>query len=104
MGKDNDMKSRHICDTVMTVNSDCKIDSDSSTACDSDNDTDTSSVYDKDNDCDTDNNCDAGSEKTQSFLYQHFIISIIPNLITGKVNMVFMKVTLLHTKGEDNNL
>ena len=64
MGKGNDMKCRHICNTVMAVNSDCKINSDASTACNSDNDTDPSSVYNTDNNCNTDDDCDAGPEKT----------------------------------------
>ena len=69
MGKGNDIKCRHIYNTVIIINSDCKIDSNISTACDSNNDTDISLVYNTDNDCDTDDDCDAESEKTQSFLY-----------------------------------
>jgi len=70
---------------------------------DSDSDSDSGSLYNCDKDCDTDDDCDAGPEETRSFLYRHFTISIVANPTPGKPNLVFMKATLLHTKGEDNN-
>jgi hypothetical protein len=104
-------KSGRDVDSVMAVDTDCKVNGDSSTACDSemdsdndsDNDSDSSSIYDCDADCDTDDDYDAGPEETRSFLYRHFTISIVANRTPGKPNLVFMKATLLHTKGEDKN-
>lgn len=100
----------------MDAGRDCKFNSDSSTAydgdsnsnpstaCENDSDSDSSLVYPtNNNDGDTDDDCGAGPEKTRAFLYRHFTIIIVPNETPGKPNMVFMKVTLRHTKGEDNN-
>lgn len=70
---------------------------------DSDSDSDSGSLYNCDKDCDTDDDCDVGSEETRSFLYRHFTISIVANQTPGKPNLVFIKATLLYTKGEDNN-
>ena len=114
-------KTEHDCDVVMAMDSGCEVDIDPSRICgndsdsasdnDGDNDTDSdsesasefSSVYADDRDSDTDDDCDAGSEETRSFLYRHFTIIIVANENPGKPNLVFMKATLLHTKGEDNN-
>ncbi len=113
-----DPKRKPVSDPVMVVDPDCMVDSDSSTAydgdsdsdsdsstaCENDGDSDSSSVYlQDDDDSDTDDDCGAGPEKTRAFLYRHFTIAIVPNETPGKPNMVFMKATLLHTKGEDNN-
>lgn len=85
----------------------CGNDSDSDSGNDNDNDSDSdsesSSVYADDRYSDTDDDCDAGPEETRSFLYRHFTIIIVANGTLGKPNLVFMKATLLHTKGEDNN-
>lgn len=81
----------------------CGNDSDSDNDNDSDSDSESSSVYADDRDSDTDDDCDAGLEETRSFLYRHFTIIIVANGTPGKPNLVFMKATLLHTKGEDNN-
>ena len=98
------MQCRCIDNIVMIINSDCKFDSDFSTACENDSDSDFSSVYHTDNEyCDTDDDCDAESKKTQIFLYQHFTIIIAFNKISKKLNMIFMMVTLLYIKDEDNN-
>ncbi len=43
------------------------------------------------------------STETRSFLYQHFTIYIVLSSILEKFNMIFMKITLLHTKDEDNH-
>lgn len=108
-------------DTVMPIDSGCEIDDDSSTTndensdCDSDSSNDSGSIIDSgsnsdissidapDEDLDTDDGYDAGPEKTRTFLYRHFTIIIVANETPGKPNLVFMKATLLHTKGEDNN-
>lgn len=91
--------------TAYDGNSDSDSDSDSSTACENDSDSDSCSAYDPDDedDSDTDDDCGAGPEETRAFLYRHFTITVVPNSTSGKPNMVFMKATLLHTKGEDNN-
>ncbi|SLM37821.1 Protein of unknown function DUF3435 [Lasallia pustulata] len=68
-----------------------------------DSDSDSGCLYNCDEDCDTDDDCGAGPEATRSFLYRHFAISIVANQTPGKPNLVFMKATLLQTKGEDNN-
>lgn len=114
----NDPKRKRVRDPVMVVDPDCMADSDSSTAydsdsdsnsdsstaCENDSDSDSRSVYlPEDDDGDTDDDCGAGPEKTRAFLYRHFTIAIVPNETPGKPNMVFMKATLLQTKGEDNN-
>ncbi len=70
---------------------------------DDDSDSDLDSSCDYSEDCETDDDCHAGLEETRSFLYRHFTISIVANPIAEKPNLVFMKATLLHTKGEDNN-
>ena len=54
-------------------------------------------------DSETDDDYGAGAEETRAFLYRHFSIIIVPGEIPGKPNVIFMKATLLHTKGEDNN-
>ena len=112
-----DVRGTRVASTAMAIDSECKFDSDSSTACDGDGDKDSStawengsdsdscSAYDPDDedDGDTDDDCGAGPEETRAFLYRHFTITIVPHSTPGKPNMVFMKATLLHTKGEDNN-
>ncbi|KAL9134380.1 MAG: hypothetical protein Q9175_004440, partial [Cornicularia normoerica] len=94
----NDPKRKRVSDPVMIVDPDCIVDSDSSTACENNGDSDSSSVYLPDDD-----DYGAGPEKTRAFLYRHFTIAIVPNETPGKPNMVFMKATLLYTKGEYNN-
>ena len=116
MDAGRDLQRKRVGDIAMAVDYDRTFDSDShtaydgdsgsdsSTACESDNDSDSSSVYDPDEEyCDTDDDCGAGPKKTRAFLYRHFTIIIVPSETPGKANMVFMKATLLHTKGEDNN-
>ncbi|KAL8989941.1 MAG: hypothetical protein Q9177_001280 [Variospora cf. flavescens] len=112
----HDTETERNRDIVMAMDSGCEadsdptkiygIDSDSDSDNDNDNDSDSdsdsSSVYADDRDSDTDDDCDAGPEETRSFLYRHFTIIIVANGTPGKPNLVFMKATLLHTKGEDN--
>ena len=89
--------------TSMTNHGNSDSDNDSNYKSVGEYDGDSSLSYADDEDCDTDDDCDARSEETQSFLYRHFTISIVANGTPGKPNLVFMKATLLHTKGEDNN-
>lgn len=98
-GCEVDSNPSRICDNDIDNNNDSDSDSDSY----SDSDSESSSIYADDRDSDTDNNCDAGPEETRFFLYRYFTITIIANRTPGKLNLVFIKATLLHTKGEDNN-
>ena len=66
-------------------------------------DSDDESEPKSDSDSNTDDDYDVGSEETRTFLYQHFTIYAIPDPEPGKLNLLFMKAYLLHTKGEDNN-
>ena len=96
-------------DTVTLVDSgyDVKDDGDFSMtngeSSDNDSDSDSGSVGVCDEDFNTDDDCDAGSEKMRAFLYRHFPIIIVANETPGRPNLVFIKTTLLHTKGEDHN-
>ena len=117
MDAGGDWPRKRVSDIAMAVDSGCQLDSgsstayegdsdddDSTTAYDGDSDSDVSSVYHPDDDgSDTDDDCGAGSEETRAILYRHFTITIISNETSGKPNVVFMKATLLHAKGEDNN-
>ncbi len=76
------------------VNSDSNADSD-----DDDND---STDYDSESDEDTDDGFNAGLEETRSLLWRHITFIIVPNPTSGEPNILFAKVTLIHTKGEDN--
>lgn len=76
-------------------------DSDSHNDNDSDNGFDSIDIYDKG--LNTDDDCDARSKETRTFLYRHFIIIIVVNETSRRPSFVFMKVTLLHIKEENNN-
>ncbi len=82
---------------------DSESDNNSNTTYDGDSDSDLSLLYNIDDDCDTDDECTAGSEETRSFLYRHITIYIVPSSTPKTPNTIFTKITLLHTKGEDNN-
>ncbi len=99
----NHVKSSCDSDTIMSIDAACNVNGDFNTTQDSDSDSDPGSLYNCDKDCDTDDDCDIGPEETRLFLYRHFTISIVANQIPGKPNLVFIKATLLYTKGEDNN-
>ena len=88
-------------DSIFSIINSADSDSDSDSY--RDNNIDSGSIYDSKGDSDTDDDYDAGLEKTRFFLYRYFIISIIPSPTPGKPNIVFIKTTLLYTKGEDNN-
>ncbi|MCJ1422042.1 hypothetical protein MMC32_008411 [Xylographa parallela] len=97
-----DVWGTRVASTAMAVDSECKFDSDSSTACDGDGDKDSStawengsdsdscSAYDPDDedDGDTDDDCGAGPEETRAFLYRHFTISIVPHSTPGKTLVI----------------
>lgn len=50
----------------------------------------------------TDNGVDAGLDETGSLLWRHITFIIAPNRVFGEPNILFAKVTITHTKGEDN--
>ena len=129
--EDRGINSNRVDDNLMIVDSDCEINSmlktihdrddegysDSNIPCESESDNDSNIAYDRDSDsdsdlslfyninddCDTDNECTAEFEETRSFLYRHFTIYVVPSLTPENPNTIFIKITLLHTKGEDNN-
>ena len=68
--------------------------------CDSDGDSDGDN--DGDSDSGTDDGYHAGTEETRSILYRHIRIIVVRKPTCGGSNIILMKVTLLHTKGEDN--
>ena len=131
MIEDHHMNSNHEENTLMIVDSDCEVDSklirhhdhddedysDSNITYDSDSDNDFNTTYDDDDDsdndlslrnnvdenCDTNDECTAEFKETRLFLYRHFTIYIVLSFIFEKFNMIFTKITLLHTKDEDNH-
>ncbi len=131
MIEDHDTNSNHEENTLMIVDSDCEVDSklirlhdhdvedysNSNITYDSNSDNDFNTTYDNNDDsnndlslhnnvdenCNTDDECIAEFKEIQSFLYQHFTIYIVFSFIFEKFNMIFTKITLLHTKDEDNH-
>ena len=89
---DADKKMDWKDDRAMLVNSDCDLDTDgnASTYCDSDSDSG------------TDDGVDAGMDQSGCLLWRHITFIIAPNRIPGAPNILFAKVTITHTKGEDN--
>ena len=79
-----------------------------STLVDSDSDLDdgddgsTCSGGDTGSDSGTDDEVDAGRDKTGTLLWRHIIFLVAPHQIVGEPNVLFAKVTIVHTKGEDN--
>ena len=63
---------------------------------------DRSTYWDSDSDSGTDDGVDAGLDETGSLLWRHITFIIAPNRIFGEPNVLFAKVTITHTKGEDN--
>lgn len=94
---DSDSNYGQNCDSNCDSDQESDQESDSISTCTEDDE------LDADNDLDTDDECNAGQEETRTFLYRHITISIVANEFPGKPNLVFMKATLLHTKGEDNH-
>lgn len=71
---------------------------------DPDTDMDASTCGDNDSDSDsgTDDGVDAGLDKTGCLLWRHITFIIAPNRTSRAPNILFAKVTIMHTKGEDN--
>jgi len=82
------------------INRDSDVDGDTNMDSEIDQKSDTDMDYDSDSG--TDDDCEAGTDKTKSILYRHISIIVVRNPIPEKANIVFAKITLLHTKGEDN--
>ncbi len=93
-GSDSDMNG----DSV--INGDSNMDSDDNM--NSEIDEKSNIDLDYDSDSDTDDDCEAGTDKTKSILYRHISIIVARNPISEKANIVLAKITLLHTKEEDN--
>ena len=58
--------------------------------------------WDSDSVSGTDDGVDAGTNETGSLLWRHIIFIIAPDRVFGQPNILFAKVTITHTKGEDN--
>ena len=69
---------------------------------DSDDDDDDSTDYDSESDDDIDDGFDASLEETRSLLWRHITFIIVFNSISEELNILFVKVTLIHIKEEDN--
>jgi hypothetical protein len=69
----------------------------------SDTDTDTESVISMESDASsvTDDGYLAGDEETRSLLWRHIAFYVIRSPVSGRPNILFAIVSLLHTKGED---
>jgi len=70
--------------------------------CDLNTNDNASTYYDCDSDSGTDDGVDAGLDETGCLLWSHIIFIIAFNRISEAPNILFAKVTLTHTKGEDN--
>jgi hypothetical protein len=76
---------------------------------DEDSDTDYS-AFDNNNDLDrfsddsdvTDNEYDAGPEETGTIIWRHIAFYVVRSPVPGRPNILLAKITLLHTKGENN--
>jgi len=64
-------------------------------------DSDGSVDTDTDTDGDTDDGVDAGDDMTRTLLWRHIEFVAAPNMEPQKPNILFAKVKMLHTKGED---
>lgn len=106
-------KTKRVCDVVKAIDSGCEVDSDPSRINDNDsdnnidgdrdNDSESSSICPDDRDSDSNYDFDSRPKETRSFLYRHFTITVVGNGSPKKPNLVLLKTTPLHTKGEDNN-
>jgi len=71
---------------------------------DSNEDDDDFSMYlDSESDNDTDDGADAGDDETRTLLWRHIEFYVARNEANGQPNVLFAKVHILHTKGEDHN-
>jgi hypothetical protein len=50
----------------------------------------------------TDDEYDAGPEETGAIVWRHIAFYIVRSPVPGRPNILLAKITLLHTKGEDN--
>lgn len=80
--------------TLVDSNSDLDHDGEADANTDGDNDIDS--------DSDTDDDIDAGHDRTGTLLWRHITFIIAPHESPGEPNVLFAKVTIVHTKGEDN--
>ncbi len=69
---------------------------------DSDDDDNDSTDYDSESDNDIDDDFDANLEKTRSLLWRYITFIIVLNSISEKLNILFVKIMLIHIKREDN--
>ncbi len=69
---------------------------------DSDDDDNDSTDYDSESDNDIDDDFDANLEKTRSLLWRYITFIIVLNSISEKLNILFIKIMLIHIKREDN--
>lgn len=92
---------------VQHSENDIYYDNDRATLAKADSDLDTdenaSTYCDSDSDSGTDDGVDAGLDETGCLLWRHITFIIAPNRNPGEPNILFAKVTLMHTKGEDNH-
>lgn len=79
-------------DRATLVNSDCDLD----------NHDHASTYFGSDSGSGTDDGVDAGCDETGSLLWRHITFIIAPDHIPTEPNILFAKVALIHTKGEDN--
>ncbi len=86
MNEMNDLKSNRDDDTRMSINAASEVDNDFNKSWANDSDNDFDSLYDYSKNCDIDDDCNAELEETRSFLYCHFIISIVVNRTSKKPN------------------
>ena len=80
--------------TLVDSNSDLGDGGDANTCSDGDDDTDSDSG--------TDDEVDAGRDNTGTLLWRHVTFIIAPHQVPREPNVLFAKVTIVHTKGEDN--
>lgn len=94
--KDTEMNSDWDEDWATLINSDSDIDDDASTCYDSKSDSNSES------NSNTDDDINAGLDETKSLLWRHITFYIAQNSVSEKLNILFVKVTLIHIKKEDN--
>lgn len=99
----NDLKSNRDNDTRISIDVASEDDSDFNKFQANDSNNNSSSFYKYNENCDINNDCNIELEETRSFLYCYFIINIVVNRVIKKLNLIFMKTTLLYIKEEDNN-
>lgn len=94
----SDDNDGYISDVSTAVNSDCDASDDCSTSYDSEGESEGESESDND----TDDGIYGGSDDTRALLWRHISFFTAPNQTPGLPDVVFAKITIIHTKGEDN--